>query len=51
MHHATKVASWWHVDRMIIFLLDSDAAVGTNIKTVEAIGTSLSKMDSSIDTL
>ena len=31
------------------FLLDSDAAAGTNVENVEAIDTSLTKMDSSID--
>ena len=34
---------------MMIFLLDSDAAAGTNIETTEAIDTSLTAIDSSID--
>ena len=39
MNHEIKVFSRWHVDRMMIILLDSDAAAGTNVKTAEAIDT------------
>ena len=46
--------SFWFDNRVIIFLLGSDVAVGTNISTAEAIDSSLhkiDKMDSSRNTL
>ena len=39
------VAHWSHD----YFLIESDAAAGTNIETVEAINASLTKIDSYVD--
>ena len=36
-HHVIKVISWWRIDRIIYFLLDLDAASGTNDETTEVI--------------
>ena len=44
-HHVIKMISFWFNNRVITFLLDSDAAVGTNISTAEAIDSSLRKID------
>ena len=49
MHHVIKFFSWWNVDRIMIFLLDSDAAAGSNVETVKVIDTSLTKIHSSMD--
>ena len=54
MHHIIQMISFWFDNRVIIFLLGSDVAVGTNISTAEAIDSSLhkiDKMDSSRNTL
>ena len=45
MHHVIKMTSFWHRDRALTFLLDSDAAIGTNISTAAAIDSSLHKVD------
>ena len=49
MHHVTKIVSWWNIDCMVNFLLDSDPASGTNVEATEAIDASSTKIDSSID--
>ena len=50
MHHVIKIISFWFNNCVITFLLDSDAAVGTNVSTAKAIDSSLCKIDK-IDSL
>ena len=47
MNHVAKLVSWWFVDRVMNFLLDADAAAGTNLSTARAIDIYLKKLDSS----
>ena len=45
MHHVIKMISFWYQDRVLTFLLDSDAAISTNTSTAAVIDPSLHKVD------
>ena len=45
MHYFIKMISFWFCDRVIAFLLDSDAAKGTNSSTADDVDHSLHKVD------
>jgi len=49
IHHVIKMISFWYLDRVLTFLLDSDAAIGDNANTADAANVSLKKLDRSID--
>ena len=40
-----KLVSWWHVNRVAHFLVETDAAIGDNKHTNEASRMSLIKVD------
>ena len=46
VNHVVKMVSFWYIDQVITFLLDSDAAEGSNVLTADAIDTTLKKLDS-----
>ena len=45
MHHVIKMVSFWCIDRVLTFLLDSDEVVWDNINTAGAADVSLKKVD------
>ena len=46
VNHVVKMVSFWYIDRVITFLLDSDTAEGSNVLTADAIDATLKKLDS-----
>ena len=46
VNHVVKMVSFWYIDQVITFLLDSDAAEGSNVLTADAIDATLKKLDS-----
>ena len=49
MHYIIKIVSFWYLDQVLIFLLDSDAAIGDNTNTIDAANIFLTKDDYFID--
>ena len=47
MHYAVKMISFWHKNRLMTFLIDANAGVGTNFSTVKIIDLSLANFDGS----
>ena len=45
IYHVVKMTSFWYVNRVMTFLLDSDAAIGDNISAADASNHSLQKND------
>ena len=45
IHYATKIVSFWYVDRVLTFILDSNASIGDNVNTAQDADVSLKKID------